>query len=71
MMRVAWWGLIATVVAGIAFNDTGIETAGALALYFVVPTIILYLVVMSLHGDGVNYSRETDSAPPASDQGGP
>lgn len=71
MMRVAWWGLFATVIAGLAFNDTGIETAGALALYFVVPTMILYLVVMSLHRDDVNYSRETDSAPPASDQGGP
>ncbi len=70
MMRVAWWGLTATVVAGIAFNDTGIETAGALALYFVVPTMILFLVVMSLHRD-VSKSLETDGATPGPDKAGP
>ncbi|MFH1150723.1 MAG: hypothetical protein V1748_09665 [Actinomycetota bacterium] len=42
-MGAALAGLIVTMVAGIAFNDTGIETAGAVSIYLLLPAILLYL----------------------------
>ncbi|MBU4391259.1 MAG: hypothetical protein KJ907_14480 [Actinobacteria bacterium] len=42
-MSAAFTGLIVTMIAGIAFNDTGIETAGAVSVYFLLPGMLIYL----------------------------
>lgn len=42
-LRAAWVGMIAGIVAGILFNDTGIESASAIILFLVVPPLLLLL----------------------------
>jgi len=42
-MSSAWLGMIVAITAGILFNDTGIESAGAIVLYFIVPAFLLFL----------------------------
>ncbi len=42
-LAAAWLGLTVAIIVAILFNDTGIESASALMLFFVVPSFLLFL----------------------------
>lgn len=44
-MAAAWTGMVVAMVVALLFNDTGIEAAGAVMIYFILPVILLMLSV--------------------------
>lgn len=49
-MAAAWTGMVVAMAVALLFNDTGIEAAGAIMVYFILPALLLLLSVAGRAG---------------------